>query len=131
MSEKRKPEIGSIAWTDLTIENAEAVRDFYSDVVGWKPSPVRMGDYSDFNMNAPGSGNAVAGICHARGSNADLPAQWMMYIIVADIENSTTRCEELGGKLVTPIKNMGGQGRYCVIQDPAGAVAALYEMTDR
>jgi len=131
LSEKRKPEIGSIAWTDLTIENAEAVRDFYSDVVGWKPSPVRMGDYSDFNMNAPGSGNAVAGICHARGSNADLPAQWMMYIIVADIENSTTRCEELGGKLVTPIKNMGGQGRYCVIQDPAGAVAALYEMTDR
>jgi predicted enzyme related to lactoylglutathione lyase len=87
-----------------------------------------MGDYSDFNMNAAGSGNPVAGICHARGSNADLPAQWMVYIIVADLEKSTARCKELGGKLVTPIKNMGDQDRYCVIKDPAGAVAALYEV---
>ena len=129
MSEQKKPEVGSIAWTDLTIENAEDVRDFYSDVVGWKHSPVSMGGYSDFNMNAPESGNVVAGICHARDSNTDLPPQWMMYIIVADIEKSTTRCEELGGKLLTPIKNMGGQGRYCVIQDPASAVAALYEVS--
>lgn len=128
MSEKKKPEIGSIAWTDLTVENAETVRDFYSEVVGWKPSPVSMGDYSDFNMNAPESENPAAGICHARGSNADLPAQWMIYIIVPDIEKSTSRRQELGGKLLTPIKNMGGQGRYCVIQDPAGAVAALYEV---
>jgi predicted enzyme related to lactoylglutathione lyase len=128
LSEKKKPEIGSIAWTDLTVEDAENVRDFYSEVVGWKPSPVSMGDYSDFNMNAPESQNPAAGICHARGSHADLPAQWMIYIIVADIEKSTSRCRELGGKLLTPIKNMGGQGRYCVIQDPAGAVAALYEV---
>jgi hypothetical protein len=128
LSEKKKPEIGSIAWTDLTVENAETVRDFYSEVVGWKPSPVSMGDYSDFNMNAPESENPAAGICHARGSNADLPAQWMIYIIVPDIEKSTSRRQELGGKLLTPIKNMGGQGRYCVIQDPAGAVAALYEV---
>jgi hypothetical protein len=24
-------------------------------------------------------------------------------------------------------RNFGGQGRYCVIRDPAGAVAALFE----
>ena len=120
-------ELGSLAWFDLTVENASEVKDFYAAVVGWKPSAVSMGDYSDYNMTAPASGRPVAGVCHARGANADLPAQWLMYIVVEDIETGRERCEELGGKLLTPVKNMGGQGRYCVFQDPAGAVAALWQ----
>ena len=127
MNETTKPEVGTIAWTDLTVENAEEVSDFYNQVVGWNSTAVDMGGYSDFNMNTPVSGTCVAGVCHARGTNADLPAQWLMYIVVDDIETSRTRCEELGGNLLTPVKNMGGQGRYCVIQDPAGAVAALWQ----
>ncbi|MGB6336961.1 MAG: VOC family protein, partial [Thermoanaerobaculia bacterium] len=45
MSDDSKPEIGKIGWTDLTVENADDVRDFYTAVVGWKPSPVDMGGY--------------------------------------------------------------------------------------
>ncbi len=78
-------------------------------------------------MKAPGSGKCMAGICHARGVNADLPPQWMIYIDVEDIDESIRKCTSLGGKIVTGPKNFAGQGRYCVIQDPAGAVAALFE----
>ena len=67
-------DLGTIGWRDLTVENAVQIRDFYSDVVGWQHSPVAMGDYDDFNMLA-GNGETVAGICHARGGNAGLPAQ--------------------------------------------------------
>ncbi len=45
-----KQTIGGIGWRDLTCENAEGLRDFYEDVVGWQSSPVSMGDYNDFNM---------------------------------------------------------------------------------
>lgn len=126
MSDK-KPEVGSITWVDLTVPNAEEMRDFYSRVVGWKPSPVSMGDYDDYNMNAPGSGNAVAGVCHSQGVNAGLPPQWLIYITVEDVDQSAQRCVEQGGKIVVAPKDMGEYGRYCVIQDPAGAVAALFE----
>ena len=34
MSEKQKPKIGSITWCDLTVTNAEVVKDFYAKVVG-------------------------------------------------------------------------------------------------
>ena len=34
---------------------------------------------------------------------------------------SLTECPECGGKLRKPASNLG-VGRYCVIQDPAGAV---------
>jgi predicted enzyme related to lactoylglutathione lyase len=84
----KERETGSITWFDLTVSNAEKVRDFYSEVVGWKPESVDMGGYSDFNMNAPGSGKCMAGICHSRGVNADLPPQWMIYIDVDNIDES-------------------------------------------
>lgn len=127
MSDGKKPEVGSIMWTDLTVENADEVRDFYSQVVGWKPAPLDMGGYSDYMMNAPESGASVAGVCHARGLNAGLPSQWLIYITVEDLDKSATLCEELGGEILVAPKGMGSYGRYCVIRDPGGAVAALFE----
>jgi hypothetical protein len=64
------PSIGKVSWVDLTVGDAPRIRDFYQAVVGWEPSPVRMGDYSDFNMNVPGKSEPAAGICHARGQLA-------------------------------------------------------------
>jgi hypothetical protein len=124
MSEQK---IGAIGWTDLTVENAEQIRDFYHQVVGWTFSGVDMGGYDDFNLNDPESGQPVAGVCHARGSNAELPPVWLIYVNVADIEQSIARTVELGGQVVVGPKGFGGQGRYCVIRDPAGACIALFE----
>ena len=127
MSEKNFPDVGKVAWVDLTVGDAEGVRDFYSEVVGWKNEAVDMGEYSDFSMLPPGSKEAVAGICHARGTNSEIPPAWMIYILVADLDHSVERCVTLGGRIRIQPKEMGGSGRYCVIEDPAGAVAALFE----
>ena len=125
--EASTPKIGTVAWIDLTVDDAEQVRDFYSLVVGWQPASVDMGEYSDFNMNAPATGEPIAGVCHKRGSNAELPSKWMIYIIVENVDDSADRCRELGGKVLVEPKGMGSHGRYCVIEDPARATAALFE----
>lgn len=91
-------ELGKIGWNDLTVPDAGAVRDFYQHVTGWVPSPAGMGDYEDYCMTPSGAEQPVAGICHARGHNADLPP-----------------------------KDMGSQGRYSITEDPAGAVTGLFE----
>ena len=119
--------VGTIGWTDLTVNNAEEIRNFYSEVVGWKADPVDMGGYNDFNMTPPTSGEAVAGVCHAKGGNTGLPNQWIMYVTVEDIERSADRCKALGGKILTGPTGSAGKDRTCVIQDPAGAVIALYQ----
>jgi uncharacterized protein len=131
MAEYTPPPAGHIGWIDLTVPDAVAVRDFYKDVAGWTPSGLDMGGYEDFNMTPPGSDNPVAGVCHARGSNSDMPPVWMIYIMVADIEESVRRCEQRGGKVRRAIVNMGGTGRFCVIQDPAGAIAGLFESSKK
>ena len=42
MMSDRKPTVGSIGWVDLTIQDANGIRDFYQKVVGWKSSPIAM-----------------------------------------------------------------------------------------
>ena len=118
---------GQIGWIDLTVPDAPALRDFYQSVTGWTPAPVKMGDYDDFCMHPPGAPQPVAGICHARGENAGLPRVWLIYIAVDDLDQSIHRCRELHGKVLRPATGMGPNGRFCVIEDPAGAVCALYE----
>ncbi len=126
MSENKK-ETGSIGWIDLTAANAEELKNFYSEVAGWKYENVPMGDYNDFNMLSPSTGIPVAGICNKRGGNSEIPSQWMIYILVDEIEEKIKRCIELGGKVLLNIKDMGSYGKYCIIQDPANAVCALFE----
>ena len=62
MSSEDQPRASQIAWHDWTVERAAELRNFYSQVVGWGASPVDMGEYSDFNMLGPKSGEAVAAL---------------------------------------------------------------------
>jgi uncharacterized protein len=100
------------------------VQNFYREVVGWETSLHPMGDYADYNVILPESQEVVAGICHARGENANVPPQWLLYVFVADVRASAERCLTCGGKVLDGPRRMGSQ-LFCVIQDPEGAVLAL------
>ncbi|MFO0807781.1 MAG: VOC family protein [Gemmataceae bacterium] len=119
--------LGTIGWFDLTVANATTVRDFYTAVAGWTPEALSMGSYDDYVMKTP-AGSSVAGICHARGSNAKIPPQWLLYIIVADVNASAQTAIELGGQVIDGPRPMG-DGQFAIVRDPAGAVAALYQPT--
>ena len=126
MRQSRNERLGRVEWFDLTVTDAEPVRAFYEKVTGWTADPLSMGDYNDYCMQAK-SGDVVAGICHARGANQGLPAQWILYINVDNLEQSLQACQSAGGKVLGSIREQAGSGRYCLIEDPAGATCALYE----
>jgi hypothetical protein len=121
------PALGAVGWIDLTVADADSLRDFYSAVVGWAPTPLDMGGYSDYVMQVPGAESGQAGICHARGSNAGLPPVWLVYVTVADLDASLAACTVGEGEIVAPPRGAGGGARFAVIRDPAGAVLALYQ----
>ena len=116
---------GQVTWNDLTVSDAESVRSFYESVVGWTSSPVKMGDYSDYSM-MDAAGNVVAGVCHSKGENANIPPAWLMYVTVANLAESVARCRASGGTVIDGPRPSGG-AKIAVIMDPAGAVLALYE----
>lgn len=135
--------LGELAWMDLTVPNAEQVKDFYHKVLGWQSDAVGMsceeGAYEDYTMivktaeaseksspDEPSASQFVTGVCHAKGGNADMPAVWLPYFLIADIEAAATVIKAEGGDLVTQIKSMGDD-KYMVIKDPAGAQCVLYQ----
>ena len=126
----KPPNIGEIAWTDLTVQDADRLRDFYRKVVGWKVEPVRMGGYNDYGMFPPGKKRMAAGVCHARGVNAALPPVWLVYIVVRNLRRSLAACLRTGGSVIAPPRPMG-KGSMCVIADPSGAISALYQLTGK
>lgn len=119
-------EVGRTGWIDITVDNASGLRDVYSDVVGRTTNKFSVGDHDDFAMPMPARGDAVAGICHARGANADLPPGWLIYIGVTDLDASPITCTEQGDKIVVEPRALSGR-RFCVIEDPFGAPAALFQ----
>ncbi|KXI28791.1 VOC family protein [Paraglaciecola hydrolytica] len=121
-----KNEVGNIAWFDLTVADADSVKEFYKSVIGWQENPIDMGGYNDYSMQTPDSLTDVAGICHARGPNKDLPAQWLLYFKVADLKASIHAVTQAGGEVLMPVKNLSSSSHYTVIKDPAGAVCAIY-----
>jgi uncharacterized protein len=125
---KRSP--GTIGWFDIAVPDATALRDFYAAVVGWKHDGFDMGGYEDYCMVPPGASDPVAGICHARGPNTGLPACWLMYITVEDVDASAKLVSERGGTVLVAPKQLGSMGRVCIIRDPAGAHCALFQPTE-
>jgi len=117
---------GAIVWRDLTVPDAENIKEFYSSVIGWQ-TQLHPG-CDDFNVMLPDTGEIVAGICHARGINAGIPPQWLMYVEVNNIQESMERCKKAGGTVVYGPRSIG-TNNFCVIQDPAGAVLGLIETT--
>lgn len=119
------PKVGTIGWMDLTVGNAEKVRDFYGAVVGWTHDRFDMGGYADYVMKSP-AGEPVAGVCHAKGVNANIPPHWILYAVVADLAEAIARVTLLGGEVIDGPRSAGG-GRMCIIKDPAGALFGLWQ----
>jgi predicted enzyme related to lactoylglutathione lyase len=119
---------GRIAWLDLTVADASETRDFYQDVVGWSAEDVDMkdasGQYVDYALCTP-DGMAVAGVCHARGVNEDLPPVWLICLPVGDLDESLSRAREEGGEVVDARRGSAGDYAYAVIRDPVGVCLAL------
>jgi len=69
-------------------------------------------------------GVPAAGVCFARGANARLPPQWLIYVTVENLDASLEACLGRGGVVVDGPRGMGEQ-RFAVIRDPAGAHMGL------
>lgn len=128
------PALGTLAWLDLTVDNASQVRDFYQSVLHWQPINVPMRDspapgsgptYHDYGMAPVTTPDApVTGVCHARGPNTGLPAVWIPYFTVADVQQAVSAAQAAGGSLIGEIRPMGS-GKVAFVRDPAGATFAV------
>lgn len=53
----------------------------------------------------------------------------MAYVAVDDVDEAARRVWELGGKVCVPPQDIPEVGRFCVVNDPAGATLSLITLS--
>ena len=121
---------GSVCWNELASRDAEAARDFYTQLFGWRPESRDMGELGDYTIFKNGEAEA-AGLLQMNEEWGELPSHWMVYFSVADCDASAEQVAELGGKVSVPPTDIPTVGRFSVITDPQGAVFSIVKLKDR
>ena len=127
MSEHGMPVNGEFCWNELATTDAEAAKKFYAELFGWdyKVGDVEGVAYSEITVN----GRPVGGIHQMGAEFGGAPPHWMAYVAVSDVDAAARKVEELGGKVCVPPTDIPNVGRFCVINDPAGATMSLITMS--
>ena len=123
MKEHEMPAHGTFCWNELSTRDAESAKKFYTQLLGWqlKESDAAGMVYSEIVAG----GEHVGGIYQMGAEFGDAPSHWMAYVAVDDVDAKAGQVEQLGGKVRIPPTDIPNVGRFCVIDDPAGATLSL------
>ena len=116
--------VGAMCWNELLTRDAETAKGFYSKLFGWEFA----GDGQYIQISNRGRNNG--GMLIMDENFGEMPAMWMPYFHVEDIDAAMQRVEELGGRVVTQKMEAPDTGWFTVIEDPAGAVFYIMQLNE-
>lgn len=110
---------GAFSWFELKTTDVRAAEAFYTRLFGWTTEPwTGERNYTLIKVD----GKEVGGIVPAETDEPTRPNVWGIYVTVTDVDETARKAPELGGKVLVPPTDIPRVGRFCVIQDPLGAV---------
>jgi uncharacterized protein len=119
---------GAFCWVELaTGDQAEAKR-FYSDLFAWTANDIPVGAddvYTMFQLN-----DRVVAAARTLGpgqKGEGIPSHWQLYISTENADSTAERAAGLGARIIDPPFDVFDAGRMAVIQDPAGAIFAIWQ----
>ena len=119
-----KPIQGTFCWNELMTRDTSGAAKFYSELLGWKAADSGMPglQYTIFKAGDKEAGGMMEMPAEIP---KEVPAHWMAYITVDDVDAVAKKTVELGGTVMHGPEDVPNVGRFCVIQDPTGAVVSL------
>lgn len=110
---------GALSWNELASPDPDGSADFYRELFGWKVEPFEgMDGYLGIQTS---DGRSNGGI---RAAAENEPTYWLVYFGTDDAEAGAARATELGATVLAAMDI--GVGKIAALQDPQGAVFALY-----
>jgi uncharacterized protein len=111
-------EQGAFSWFELRTTDVRGAEAFYTRLFGWTTEPwTGKENYTLIKVD----GKEVGGIVAASGE-APSNGRWGIYVTVTDVDETARKASQLGGTVLVQPTDIPRVGRFCVIQDPQGAV---------
>ena len=119
---------GTFCWFECTTRLDEACIAFYTELFGWTTSSMDMGPAGTYTL-FHNRGEQVAGLMPMTGPEwpADMPAHWMPYVAVANVDETFARVEACGGQGCVPPTDIPTIGRFAVIEDGSGGFVSIFK----
>jgi predicted enzyme related to lactoylglutathione lyase len=114
---------GAFSWCELLTSDASEAKKFYGELFNWTLEPAPIAD-REYTLVKAG-GEQMGGIMKIPPACEGMPANWGVYVTVDDVDASAKLAVELGGKVCMPPQDIPEVGRFCVLQDPQGAVVSI------
>lgn len=111
---------GQFDWCELMTTDVDAAKKFYTMLFGWETEDMSMPGMTYTVVKVGGQG--VGGIMPIPENAKGMPPMWGAYVTVDDVDKTAQLAQKLGGKLHVPPTDIPTVGRFCVIEDPQGAV---------
>lgn len=118
--DERFKQHGAFSWSELMTTDVEGAKSFYARLFGWETQDMAMPDMTYTVVKAGGQG--VGGIMPIPKEAQGMPPMWGTYVTVDDVDKTAKTAQDLGGRILVPPTDIPDVGRFCVIQDPQGAV---------
>lgn len=111
---------GALSWNELASPDLDGSAGFYRELFGWQVEPFEGTGMPYMTIQNQGHGNGGM-----RAAQENEPSYWLVYFGASDIDGDTSQATELGATALVPPTDIG-VGKISVLQDPQGAVFALY-----
>lgn len=112
---------GAFSWNELMTADVEGARQFYTRLFGWEIEEMPMECGTPYTIVKTG-GEGIGGIMAMPPQATGVPPHWGAYVTVDDVDATARLAEELGAKIIVVPTDIPNVGRFCVLQDPQGAV---------
>jgi len=136
MSEARMQETveykpGTFCWVELATKNGDAAKTFYTSLFGWTYIDHPMGPDMVYTMlQLDGKDVGALYQMPPEMSAQGIPPNWLSYVSVTSADESAAKAKANGATLLKEPFDVYTVGRMAVIQDPTGAVLAVWQAGD-
>lgn len=117
---------GKFVWFEIMTHDIEKSKAFYTELFGWGVEEMTM--QNDFVYTAFKNGNTpIGGFFLLDESMKDVPAHWLAYLSVEDVDATAKKLEAAGGMVAVEPMSNPGVGRMSLVVDPEGARFSLFK----
>ena len=112
-------------WAELWTDDLKGSATFYKAVLGYEAWQIGAGKQATWILSSGGRPRARA----ARMPFQNVPAQWLPYVVVKDLNGALGRVTEMNGHV---LRKPGAKGpQFAVISDPGGATFILEQRPEQ
>jgi predicted enzyme related to lactoylglutathione lyase len=116
----------TLVWCEADTSNVDVTVGYYTKLFGWQTKIDGEGanKYVHFKQ---GDAMVCGAIQIQKEWGPNVPSHWAVCFGVNDVDATTRRAKDAGGKVLMGPMDIKGTGRYAVLADPEGATFQIFK----